>query len=386
MRFPRLAAKTPPLLLISSSPSLLFLFSLSFFSSSSLAAPTLSPPIHPPPPPPPSSPLLSISTVLPRDTPSRSPSLLLNTDFPDPTIVHDPSSQKWYAFATASSNKNIQAASAPSPSGPWTLFGSDVLPDTGAWTTGRNSWAPDVRVIVPGSRYVMYYSGEIISSSKTYHCVGVAVASSILGPYIPDTKPFACPLARGGAIDPSGYFDRKSGERYVVYKVDGNAIGHGGYCGNGVAPYASTPIMLQRVDASDGTTALGDPVEILDREQEADGPLVEAPDLFRTENGTYVLLYSNQCWDSPGYTVSYATSDTVGGHYVKRGVLLGTGDWELTAPGGATVADPDPAPDDGTETEGGWMVFHANCPGGKGGRCMFGTAFRAAAGGVVAIG
>lgn len=39
-----------------------------------------------------------------------------------------------------------------------------------------------------------------------------------------------CPLSQGGAIDASGYDD--NGQRYVVYKVDGNSIGHGGACGN----------------------------------------------------------------------------------------------------------------------------------------------------------
>jgi beta-xylosidase len=290
--------------------------------------------------------------------------LLIDHDFPDPSIVQD-TDGTWYAFATASGLQNIQAARASTPSGPWTHLNQDVLPNTGAWTSNYSSWAPDVRMVAPG-QYVMYYSGQL-GNETAYHCIGTAVATTILGPYDPAPTPFACPLQQGGAIDPAGYYDVSTGRRYVLYKVDGNAAGSGGYCNNGVAPFAPTPIMLQEVSIGDGVTKIGDPAEVLDRNQDADGPLVEAPDLFRVEaaNGTatYVLLYSNHCFDSPGYTVSYATAATVNGPYTRSpaGTLIQTGDWNLTAPGGATAVDGE-----------GYMVFHANC--GRG-RCMFGAPF-----------
>lgn len=300
--------------------------------------------------------------------------LLLDQDFPDPAIVQD-TDGVWYAFATASGTRNIQAARAPTPSGPWTHLDEDILPDSGEWTTNSFSWAPDLRIVGPG-RYVMYYSGQL-GNDTAYHCIGTAVSTtSILGPYTPAATPFACPLRQGGAIDPAGYYDALTGRRYVLYKVDGNSIGNGGYCGNGVAPFAPTPIMLQEVLAEDGVTKLGDAVEILDRNQEADGPLVEAPNLFRVEmaNGspTYVLLYSNHCFDSPGYTVSYATAASVNGPYMRSaaGALIQTGDWNLTAPGGAQVVDGE-----------GYMVFHADC---QKGRCMFGAAFSIDGGAIIA--
>ena len=324
--------------------------------SSCRAVPILSPPPIPPP-----SPVSARDSIV-------SVSLLLDRDFPDPSIVQD-SDGTWYAFGTASGGTNIQAAQAPSPDGPWTHLDQDFLPDTGAWTSGRNSWAPDVRVIGPG-RYVMYYSGEL-GNDTAFHCVGVAASGSILGPYKPEVTPFACPVEQGGAIDPAGFYDEPTGKRYVLYKIDGNAVGNGGYCGNGIVPFAATPIMLQEVAADDGVTHIGDAVQILDRDQDRDGPLVEAPNLFRVQGGggdgsdSFVLLYSNHCWDSPGYTVSYATAPSIDGPYAKAGEpgdsLIGTGDWNLTAPGGATVVERE-----------GWMVFHANCLRG---RCMFGAKF-----------
>ncbi|KAK0626309.1 glycosyl hydrolase family 43 protein [Immersiella caudata] len=301
-------------------------------------------------------------SLVARDT--SSVNLLIDQDFPDPSIIQD-TDGTWYAFATASGPRNIQAAQASTPSGPWSHLNQDVLSNTGTWTSNYSSWAPDVRMVAPG-RYVMYYSGQL-SNETAYHCIGTAVATSVLGPYDPAPTPFACPLKQGGAIDPAGFYDVSTGRRYVLYKVDGNAVGNGGYCNNGVAPFAPTPIMLQEVSVDDGVTKIGDAVEVLDRNQDADGPLVEAPEMFRVEaaNGTatYVLLYSNHCFDSPGYTVSYATAASASGPYTRSpaGALIQTGDWNLTAPGGATAVDGE-----------GYVVFHANCASG---RCMFGAFF-----------
>ncbi|KAK3377795.1 glycosyl hydrolase family 43 protein [Podospora didyma] len=291
---------------------------------------------------------------------SKSP--LMDRDFPDPSILQDTDGM-WYAFATASGNKNIQVARAPAPAGPWQYIDQDMLPSTGSWTTGRNTWAPDVRLIAPG-RYVMYYSGEL-GNNSALHCIGTATSSSVLGPYTPSSTPFACPVSQGGAIDPAGFYDSSTGRRYVVYKVDGNSIGHGGDCNNGIEPTVPTPVLLQEVSPSDGVTLLTDsaPVTILDRTAAADGPLVEAPDLLRAPDGTYVLFYSNHCWNSPAYSVNYATANSVTGPYTKSvRPLIGTGDgFNVTAPGGATSV-----------SGAGSMVFHANCLQG---RCLFHAQF-----------
>jgi len=282
---------------------------------------------------------------------------LLSTDFPDPAILQDADGQ-FYAFATSGNGKQIQAARAAQPAGPWTYIDQDMLPDSGPWTTGKDNWAPDVRRVAPG-RYVMYYSGAL-GNDTAHHCVGAATSRAVLGPYAPMSGPWACHSDRGGAIDPSGFLDPSTGARYVVYKIDGNSIGHGGTCNNGVAPLASTPIMLQRVSADDGVTKVGDPVQILDRsDADDDGPLVEAPNIVRTPDGTYILFYSSQCFDSGIYNTKYATAKSVQGPYTRAAKpLLQTGTFNLTSPGGATSL----------ESGTGQMLFHANCPQG---RCLF---------------
>ncbi|KAK4190677.1 family 43 putative glycoside hydrolase [Podospora australis] len=299
------------------------------------------------------------SPVSSQSTSSQTP--LLAIDFPDPAILLD-SSGTYYAFATSSGVINIQAASAPSPSGPWTyLSQTDLLPDgPGPWTAGPGSqtWAPSVVELAP-QKYVLYYSGQLSGNNSAFHCVGAATASSVLGPYTPLAEPFACPLDEGGAIDPSGFLDPVSGKRYVVYKIDGNSLGNGGSCNNDVSPIVPTPILLQEVDVDDGITLVGKPVKILDRDEQ-DGPLVEAPDLWWDgEGGQYVLFYSNHCWSEPGYSVNYATSPKIGGVYEKAGEpLVATGDGaNVTAPGGAS------------SLPGGEIVFHGFCGDG---RCLFG--------------
>ncbi|RKU45045.1 hypothetical protein DL546_006085 [Coniochaeta pulveracea] len=308
-------------------------------------------------------------TLSSSSTATRVPVLRLN--FPDPSVLQDEDGT-WYAFATAGNGKQIQAATAPSSSGPWAYVDRHVLPDPGSWTTGQHTWAPDVSRLGQG-RYVMYYSGQQRPTEDTngsprspHYCLGVATASSALGPYIPMEKPWFCAEDKGGIIDPSGFHDPLTGRRYVIYKIDGNSIGHGGSCGNGETPHVPTPIMIVEVDSEDGVTILGDPIQILDRD-EADGPLVEAPSLAYLEasdgEGRYVLFYSSHCWFEGSYDINYATANSVDGPYRKSGYnpLMATGDLGLTAPGGATVVEGE-----------GRLVFHANC---REGRCMYDAEF-----------
>ncbi|RDW69292.1 arabinanase [Coleophoma cylindrospora] len=276
---------------------------------------------------------------------------LITSNFPDPGLVIGKDG-KYHAYATNNGTANIPTAIADSLSGPWSVVGN-ALPTTGAWSNGANVWAPDVLQVADGS-FVMYYTAEVVGGNG-HHCVGTATSSVATGPFTPQDSVLACPLSQGGAIDPAGFIDA-DGTNWVVYKIDGNSIGNGGTCDNTVAPIVSTPIMLQQM-AADGITAVGDPVQILDR-GDADGPLVEAPSLVRTSAGTYILFFSSNCFSTTLYDVSYATASSVKGPYTKSSApLLVTGDYGLQAPGGATVAKDASA-----------IVFHANCPAG---RCMF---------------
>lgn len=287
---------------------------------------------------------------------------VITTNFPDPAIFQD-SDNTWYAFATNGNGKNVQVAKAASPSGPWTVLPNDLLPTPGAWSNGQNVWASDVRKL--GSTYVLYYSATV-AAQTAQHCVGAATSNTILGPYSATASPLACPLSTGGAIDASGFTDTDE-THYLVYKVDGNSIGHGGVCGNTVAPIVPTPLILQAL-ASDGVTPVGDPIELLNR-SDADGPLIEAPNVILV-NGVYFLFFSSNCYTTPQYDVSYATASSIKGPFTKSDApLLVTGSpFNITTPGGAQAT-----------MDGKSLVFHANCDAG---RCMFERAMKISRAGV----
>ncbi|GAB7362113.1 hypothetical protein MBLNU230_g2141t1 [Neophaeotheca triangularis] len=276
-------------------------------------------------------------------------------NFPDPSIIKV--GNAWYAFATRTKGSSVHIQVAKSTDFErWTLIKDpagnqyDALPDLrqAPWVYQENpgTWAPDVNRLADGT-FVMYYSARV-NSDNSKHCIGAATSTSVLGPYIPQgDKPLLCPLARGGAIDASGFKD-SNGQRYIAYKADGNALSSGGPC-NAVAPYKPTPLILQPV-AADGITLTGSPTTLLDNSGAPDQGIVEAPSIGKFGD-TYVLFFSSGCFATGGYTVNYATSSSVTGPYRRAArPLFQTGDYGLKAPGGMDIAA------DG----GDHLLFHAN--------------------------
>lgn len=332
----------------------------------------------PPAPPPPSN-----------SSPIR---VALLDNFPDPCLWYNKGI--YYAFATNNAagilaqptnytiydygTSNVQIATS-SDFVTWELLNAthDPLPVTGTWSTQGltktkphlpkgNVWAPGLLQRPSDNKFVMYYAADKADPQNDTlaatvpaadgrhpppHCVGAAVSQGLdpAGPYEPLNETLACPVDQGGAIDPAGFQD-VDGSLYVVYKVDGNNIGHGGLCGNTKAPIVPTPIMLQKL-LSDGTTPSGNAVQLLDRDS-SDGPLIEAPDLVRSQEGIYFLFFSSGCTRSPTYDVKYATATQVDGPYVRaKEPLLKTGDYGLLAPGSVGVHG---------DGDGGWaFAFHA---------------------------
>ncbi|KAI9035371.1 glycoside hydrolase family 43 protein [Aspergillus affinis] len=285
--------------------------------------------------------------------------LLVVDNFPDPGLFHV--NGTWFAYGTNAAINDTQVPHVPLATSTnfkdWTRVEAyDALPTIGSWESSVNHWAPDV-IQRDDGKYVLYYSGEL-KDWRRHHCVGAAVleGNDPRGPYKPRQEPLVCTPDRGGAIDPSPFRD-EDGKLYIVYKVDGNSIGHGGDCNNGIKPIVPVPIMLQELE-DDGVTAIGEPVQVLTNEK-SDGPLVEAPNLIRTEEGVYYLFFSSHCFTSPLYDIKYAHSTSLKGPYTRASrALLKKGDFGLESPGGATVSV------DGTR-----MVFHANGEDNR--RCMY---------------
>ena len=106
--------------------------------------------------------------------------------------------------------------------------------------------------------------------------------------------------------------------------------------------------MIQKL-APDYVTPVGDPVELLNRDA-GDGPLIEAPSLLKSVEGVYVLSFSSNCFNSPDYDTSYATSENLLGPYTKTTTpLLKSGEHGLMSPGGTSFSK-----------DGSTIVFHAD--------------------------
>ncbi|KAH8925872.1 glycoside hydrolase family 43 protein [Atractiella rhizophila] len=269
----------------------------------------------------------------------------INSNFPDPSLIWVPSENLWYAYGTNGNGKNVQVATSANFNA-WTLQGSvDALPNSGSWSAG-NVWAPMVAQLDNG-QFVMYYAAT--SSSLNTHCIGVATSSTARGPYTPQSQPWVCHETQGGSID-AAFHHHPDGTKWVVYKIDGNSLGNGGTCNNGVPPYKSTPLMLQQVSAADGFTKIGGETQVLDRD-DGDGPLIEAPSLIHV-NGVWFLFFSSGCYAETTYDLSYAYATNVKGPYTKKRApvapTLVTGDYGLKAPGSACFAK-----------DGSKVVFHA---------------------------
>ncbi|WPH04489.1 Hypothetical protein R9X50_00738000 [Acrodontium crateriforme] len=280
--------------------------------------------------------------------------IIQGQDFPDPGLIR--TDNGWHAFATTSRVKgkdiHVQMASSPDFK-QWTYHsGQDPLTNLPSWVDAANPqvWAPEVSRLDDGS-FIMYYTAALKSNPRL-HCVSFATSKDVNGPYVDSTtQPWTCDVRTGGTIDPSGYKDA-DGTRWVVYKIDGNALGHGGACMNSVHPIVSTPIMLQQVSAADGHTKIGEPIKLLTNGPH-DGPVVEAPVLTKL-GSKYVLFFSSNCFATPLYDSSYAIATDIKGPYTKYGPLFVTGDLGLTAPGGLSIA-----------TNGNHAIWHGDYKGSR---------------------
>src|SRR5215208_5406258 len=152
-------------------------------------------------------------------------------DFPDPFVLKD--GDTYYAYATNGAGKQVQTSTSKDLVH-WQP-GPDALPKVGSWAFIGETWAPEVLKRDDGS-FVLYYTAN--------KCVGRAVAGKPLGPFVDSAKEsLVCQPTLGGSIDASPFRD-DDGKLYLLWKNDGNAIGH------------TTYIWAQRL-SDDGTNLLG---------------------------------------------------------------------------------------------------------------------------------
>jgi beta-xylosidase len=150
----------------------------------------------------------------------------------------------------------------------------DALPKLGSWAKPGFTWAPEVLPVE--NHYLLFYTAS--DRRKNAQCIGVAVASDPLGPFIDNSsEPIVCQTELGGSIDPDAFRD-SNGNLYLYFKNDGNRV------------HARTALWGQAL-AQDGLSVTAHPVELLKDDQAWEERVVEAPTMVRSPAG-YELFFS----------------------------------------------------------------------------------------------
>ncbi len=75
---------------------------------------------------------------------------VIASNFPDPAVISVDG--YYYAFSTSSGTMKVPWARTAGD-GKWAIGGTDALPAPGAWSTGKDIWAPDVVQLVSGWKW-----------------------------------------------------------------------------------------------------------------------------------------------------------------------------------------------------------------------------------------
>jgi arabinan endo-1,5-alpha-L-arabinosidase len=285
--------------------------------------------------------LKSEPSPTPIPTPAMFTNPVLDQDFPDPDVLKV--GDTYYAYATNANDINIQAARSADLVH-WEVLG-EALPELPTWAVQSfgSVWAPEVFSLSDG-QYIMYFTARFAIGFDGIQCIGLATGNDPAGPFVsPNPEPFICQTDEGGSIDASTFVD-VDGQRYVLWKNDGNSRG------------GKSWLYIQQVSA-DGLTLEGEPQRLLTADQRWEGVLVEAPTLWRQED-RYYLFYSANAYYDRSYATGYAVADNIFGPYVKaEGPLVATDlSAGLVGPGGQDIII---GPQGGT-----WILFHGWAPDG----------------------
>ena len=271
---------------------------------------------------------------------------VIAADFPDPAVLRlDDGS--FVAFATGSGSRHIQCASSTDLV-TWTVQ-PDALPTLPVWACQNchRSCAPDVQR--HGGTYFMYFLAYTASEPRR-NCIGVAMSTSALGPYVGEASPTVCDGDGAAAMDPRSY-DHEDGSVWLYY---------------GSHKY---PIMVVQL-APDRLRVAPEakPVAAIHPDSSSYGREIEGPWVYRDATGALTMLYSGSqcCGHGAHYAVMAARSAS--GHPVGPWAKLGgpSGDgsvvlasdpaWAwVTAPGHNAVVRDDAGVD--------WLLYHANAGG-----------------------
>ena len=161
---------------------------------------------------------------------------------------------------------------------------------------GHGAWAPGI--LRSNDKFYLYYS--VGPQDKDHPSrIGVAVADKPQGPFVDSGKA----LVIGGngfeAIDAMAFADPKTGSVYL-------------YAGG------SAGAKLRVWELNDDRVTLKREIEVESPKEFTEGAFMHERD------GVYYLSYSHGGWNSPNYSVHYATAEAPTGPWTYRGKILGS--------------------------------------------------------------
>jgi len=247
------------------------------------------------------------------------PGAIYTQNFPDPSVVWDSTTQRYYAFSTTTGGVYVPVMWSTDLV-TWTARATHTLPNANSqyhdalpdpspvghpWQSNEPNfpdevWAPFVTKLSGGgaSAWVMFYSLRMDSYGK--HCIYYATSPTPDGPYLAP-KQMYCGDRPLGYIDPSVFSEGSN--TWLVLKDEGQV---------GVAWSAiwAREIVLTNAQTVSWKYPDGSPGGFFTPLLEASGGwergVVENPSLARLSDGGLTLFYSGGWWDTDGYAVGMA--------------------------------------------------------------------------------
>lgn len=228
-------------------------------------------------------------------------------NFPDPAIILVDGTYYAYATSTGGSSMPVMTSSDLKT---WTAHG-DALGSGPSWAPrsgGKwNIWAPTV-VELPAGGFLAAFSSRTGEGDR--RCIATLAASSPLGPFVAlGSEPFVCEPDPNGALDPFLIVD-DADTPWLIWKNEGVPVGHPTLASRRTAFWS-------RQLTDDGTAWRSDStknflMETTERTRPWQGTVVENPAMVAWD-GSYLLTYSANQWDSIDYATGWARCETPAG-------------------------------------------------------------------------
>jgi hypothetical protein len=180
----------------------------------------------------------------------------------------------------------------------WTKHANVLTTAAVSWAT-KAVWAP--APVRRDGKYYLYFGANDIQSNAELGGIGVAVADKPEGPYVDAIgKPLVSQFVNGAQPIDQDVFVDSDGQAYLYY---------GGWGHANVAKLNRDMTSLGRFD--DGSTF----------KEITPSNYTEGPQMFK-RGGKYYLMWSEDYWGGPNYSVSYAMSDSPTGPFTGAGKVL----------------------------------------------------------------